>query len=74
MTGGQYDPNTGELIGGALYFGPGGQDRLAQFTPEERELLRLNGEFWRTEPDGRKRLIRIGDDYVGTRWRDGRMV
>jgi len=79
MTGDQYDPNTGELIGGALYFGSGGIDKLAQYTPEERELLRLNGEFFRdveeTRADGVKvtvrKRIRVGDEYVGTRWRDG---
>ncbi len=65
---GVYDPNTGELLGGLLAFPLGGFDRLAQYTPEERELLRVNGEFWRTEPDGRKRLIRAGDDYAGTVW------
>ncbi len=68
MTG-VYDPNTGELTGGALSFGSAGVDRLDRFTPEERELLRLNGEFRRA--DGT--LVRI-IDFAVTTWRDGRMI
>src|SRR5438309_1138220 len=79
---GVYDPVTGELIGGALDFGSGGYDKLAQYTPEERELLRLNGEFFRdveeTHADGAKvtvrKRIRVGDEYASTTWRDGRMA
>jgi len=61
---GVYDPNTGELTGGLLSFPLGGVDRLAKYTPEERELLRLHGKFQRA--DGT--WVRAGDEYAGTAW------